>query len=162
MADRFEDLHAWRLSAELKELVFAFTGKPPVSRDFKYCDQIRESARSAARNIAEGFGHYYPSESLSFHRIALASLHETLNHLLDGRKREFLTEAELEQHRRLNLRAIKALRRLIEYLEGPGAERFNEPHGPREPQFLQNGYNGHTASSALPNVSASMMRLPPE
>ena len=132
MVARFEDFNAWKLSVELKEEVFTFTSKRPVSNDFDYCSQIRDSARSAPRNIAEGFGRYYPSESLPFYRIAIGSLHETLNHLIDGRQRAFLTEDELVRLRRLNLRAIKALKRWVEYLEGPGGERFNrKPTRPR-------------------------------
>src|SRR4051794_15412451 len=95
MVARFEDFNAWKLSEELKEEVFKFTSKRPVSNDFDYCNQIRDSARSAPRNIAEGFGRYYPSESVPFYRIALGSLSETLNHLIDGRKRDFLSEDEL-------------------------------------------------------------------
>ena len=55
-ARRFEDLVAWQLANRLKEEVFALTGSGHVTRDVKFCDQIRESARSAPRNIAEGFG----------------------------------------------------------------------------------------------------------
>jgi len=124
MAKRFEDLHAWKLTEELKEEVFGFTSRPPASRDFKYCDQIRDSARSAPRNIAEGFGRYYPSAALPFYYIALGSLNETFNHLIDGRKRKFLDEEEFVRLRRLTFRAIKALRRLVDYLEGAG-QRFN-------------------------------------
>jgi four helix bundle protein len=127
MVARFEDVDAWKLSELLKEEVFAFTGKPPASRDFGYSDQIRDSARSAPRSIAEGFGRYYPSESVPFQRIALGSLNETLNHLIDGHKRKYLSLEHYERLRRLDLRAIKALKRWVEYLEGPGGERFNRP-----------------------------------
>ena len=125
MVARFEDFEAWKLAEELKEKVFEFTSKPPASKDFDYCKQIRDSARSAPRNIAEGFGRYYPRENVPFQRIALGSLNETLNHLIDGRKRGYLNEEEYVTLRRLTLRAIKALKRWIEYLEGPGGERFN-------------------------------------
>ena len=124
MAKRFEDLDAWKLAEELKEAVFRFTSKPSASRDFKYCDQIRDSVRSAPRNIAEGFGRYYPSASLPFYYIALGSLNESFNHLIDGRNREYLSEEEFVRLRRLTFRAIKALRRLVAYLEGAG-QRFN-------------------------------------
>ncbi len=125
MPSRFEDFIAWQLAENLKEAVFKFTAKPPASKDFGYCDQIRDSARSAPRNIAEGFGRYYPSESIPFLRIALGSLNETLNHLIDGRQRKYLSESEYVALRRLTLRAIKALKRWIEYLEGPAGQRFN-------------------------------------
>lgn len=125
MVARFQDFHAWKLAEDLKEEVFAFTAKPPASNDFDYCRQIRDSVRSAPRNIAEGFGRYYPSESAPFIRIALGSLNETLNHLIDGNKRAFLNDDEFQKVRRLTLRAIKATKRWLEYLEGPAAKRFN-------------------------------------
>jgi hypothetical protein len=68
--DRFEDLIAWQLADQLQTEVFEFTSSPGVSRDFKYCDQIRDSIRSAKRNTAEGFGRYYPKEFARFLRIA--------------------------------------------------------------------------------------------
>jgi four helix bundle protein len=81
---RFEDLIAWQLAFQLQEEVFAFAASGPAARDVKYCDQIRESSRSATRNTAGGFGRYRPREFGHFLRIAGASLHETKNHLLDG------------------------------------------------------------------------------
>jgi len=130
VAKCFEDLDAWKLAERLKEEVFNFTSKPPACKDFNYCDQVRDSARSAMRNIAEGFGRYYPSASLPFYFIARGSLNETFNHLIDARKREFLTEEAFVELRRLNFRAIKALSRLINYLEGPGGQRFNRRPAP--------------------------------
>jgi hypothetical protein len=56
VARRFEDLIAWQVAHELQREVFAFIARSDVSRDFKFCDQIRESTRSTTRNIAEGFG----------------------------------------------------------------------------------------------------------
>jgi hypothetical protein len=64
VARRFEDLIVWQLAYKVQQGVFAFTSKPPASKDFKYCNQIRESSRSARKNISEGFGRYYPRSSL--------------------------------------------------------------------------------------------------
>jgi four helix bundle protein len=55
-----------------------------VARDFGFCDQIRESARSAPANIAEGFGKYDPPEFRRYLGIAVGSLKETQNHLRDA------------------------------------------------------------------------------
>ena len=85
MVSDFRDLVCWQLSYELKCEVFAFTETGPASRDFKYRDQIRDSARSAPRNIAEGFGRFRPKDAARFYEIARASLIETRNHLIDGR-----------------------------------------------------------------------------
>jgi hypothetical protein len=59
---RYQDLDCWKLSNELKRRIYDFTAKAPASLDFKYCEQIRDSARSAPRNIAEGFGRFRDGE----------------------------------------------------------------------------------------------------
>jgi four helix bundle protein len=113
---RFEDLIAWQRANELKEEIFAFTSTPPCSRDLEFCDQIRDSARSAPSNIAESFGRYYPKEMIRFLRYAAASLHETKNHLHDGKSRHYISDSTHTRLIRLNLRAIKATNRWIAYL----------------------------------------------
>jgi len=118
---RFEDLVVWRLAHELQQEVFAVTATLPAARDFKYCDQIRESTRSATRNTAEGFGRYYPKEFIRFLRIASGSLHETKSHLRDGLDRRYLTASKHEQLVRLLLRAFKANVRLQAYLRNAAA-----------------------------------------
>jgi hypothetical protein len=60
--ERFQDLAVWQLSRELERRVFAFTAILPASRDFDFCRQARRSSLSAARNIAEGFGRFWPAE----------------------------------------------------------------------------------------------------
>ena len=76
-ADRFEDLLTWRLMYELSLEVWKFTREPRVSRNFKYCDQIRDSSDSAHRNVAEGFGRYNPTEFVRFLDISRGSAEET-------------------------------------------------------------------------------------
>ena len=130
MARRFEDLVAWQLAHQLKERVFEFTAQPPVSRDARYCDQIRDSARSAARNTAEGFGRYYPKEFSRFLRIAAGSLNETKNHLHEALDRTYLTPEPHEQLVRLTLRALKANLRLQRYLQTARPPTPFAPHKP--------------------------------
>ena len=114
---RFEDLDVWQLAHALDEEVCAFTATGPASRDFSYRDQIRDSARSATSNIAEGFGRYYPKEFLRFLRIACGSLNETRNHLHEGRDRGYLEASRHQALVKLSMRAIKANERLQTYLE---------------------------------------------
>ena len=54
--ERYEDLEAWQIADELKREVYARTATGPASKDFKVRDQIRDSAASSTKNIAEGFG----------------------------------------------------------------------------------------------------------
>jgi len=129
---RFEDLIAWQLADQLQTEIFAFTSQPGVARDFKYCDQIRDSIRSAKRNTSEGFGRYYPKEFARFLRIAAGSLQETKNHLQDGLKQQYLSGEQHEHLKRLCLRAMKANVRMIAYLRHATApEPFSKSR--REP-----------------------------
>jgi four helix bundle protein len=114
---RVEDLHAWRLSREVKTGVYALIDKPAVRKDLKFCDQIRESARSAPRNIAEGFARYRPREFARFLSIAIGSLEETRNHLEDALELRYRDDEEYLRLRTLASRAIGAAVRLSKYLE---------------------------------------------
>jgi four helix bundle protein len=113
---RFEDLVTWQLAHELEQEVFAFTAGSRARADVKFCAQIRESARSAPRNTAEGFGRYYPKEFSRFLRIAAGSLHETKNHLQHAHDRGYLSQADHERLTQLAIRCIRANSRLLRYL----------------------------------------------
>ena len=118
---RYEDLHAWRLSVELRDAIFELTESGKSSRDFKFRDQIREASSSPARNIAEGFGRYRPKSFANFMRIARASLLETRNLLQEGQSRKYFAADQVTPLLRLQARAAKAAARLIQYLEScPG------------------------------------------
>jgi hypothetical protein len=53
---RFEDLDAWKLAVELRDLVYRLTDSGKVLRDTDFRSQIRDSASSPPRNISEGVG----------------------------------------------------------------------------------------------------------
>ena len=89
----FRDLVCWQLSYTLKCEVYAFTADGPASRDFKYRDQIRDSASSAPRCIAEGFGRFRPRDFARFLEYARASLMETRNSLIDGHDSGYIADA---------------------------------------------------------------------
>ena len=88
----FRDLVCWKLANELKCEIWHWSERDPVSRDFKYRDQIRDSSGSAPSNISEGFGRFSPAEFALFLKYARASLMETINHLLDARQRGYIAD----------------------------------------------------------------------
>src|ERR1700682_1840061 len=57
-AKRYHDLDAWKLANELKQLVYGLVDSTTARDDRKFCDQIKDSAASASRNLAEGFACY--------------------------------------------------------------------------------------------------------
>ena len=84
MAKHFRQLVAWQLAFELREQVLKLTKSGPASRDRRFSEQLNDSSRSVASNIAEGFGRYDPADFARFLSIARGSLDETENHLRDG------------------------------------------------------------------------------
>lgn len=114
---RFQDLVAWQLAMQLKELTDGFCDKPVIQRDFKFRNQLLDSAASAPRNIAEGFGRVYHPEFARFALIAKASEQEVLNHLIDAHKRRYITDTEFDQGDHAVRKALKVLNGLIRYLE---------------------------------------------
>jgi four helix bundle protein len=128
----FTDLDAWKLANELKVGVYGLIRSGPASRDFEFRDQIRNAAASAPRNIAEGFGRYFPREFSQFLRIANGSLMETSNHLTDGVDREYFSRAEAEALITLARRASAATTRLMRYLATA------RPPNPRTPEPPKN------------------------
>jgi len=122
-AQRYEDLIVWQLAHELQRDVFASIASGPVSRDFRFCNQIRDASSSGPRNIAEGFGRFNPGDFARFLEIAKGSLMETHNHARDGYERGYFTEEQRERLCRLAGRAIKAAIPLIRYLQSCAASR---------------------------------------
>lgn len=84
MAKTFREMVVWQLAFQILEQVNALLKSGPASKDFKYRDQLADSARSVPANIAEGFGRYGPAEIMRFVDFARASLDETESHLREG------------------------------------------------------------------------------
>ena len=114
---RLEDLDVWHLAVELRDEIHKLTETGAASRNFKFRDQIRDSSSSPARNIAEGFGRYKPKSFAYFLSVALGSLQETRTHLLDGRTKNYFTEADTNRLLRLQARTTRAAKSLRQYLD---------------------------------------------
>jgi four helix bundle protein len=116
-ARRYRDLVCWQLAHQLRLRVYAVTATSQASKDIKYCDQVRESIRSAERNIAEGFGRFRPGEFAKSLAIARGSLIETHNHLCDGADLEYLSDSDHVELCALADRATGAGTQLLLYLQ---------------------------------------------
>jgi four helix bundle protein len=138
-ARRFEDLIVWQLSVRIRDRVDVLVDSGPASRDFKFRDQIRDSAASAPRNISEGFLRFNPPEFAYFMSVAKSSLGETQNHLLHGKERKYFNEKDFRELWRLTCRALKAANRFHAYLRSQpprkdGHSGIPEPKEPKEPK----------------------------
>jgi four helix bundle protein len=79
--DRFEDLETWQLARELCMLVYPLTMVPPISKDFRFKDQVRGTCGSIMDNIAEGFGRGSKNEFINSLTIAKGEAEELKSQL---------------------------------------------------------------------------------
>lgn len=127
MAKTFREMVAWQLAFELSERVNQLLQSGPAVRDFKFRDQLADSARSAPRNIAEGFGRFNPTEIAQFIDYARASLDETENHLRDGVASSYFPAETVGPMILILVRCRKALASWHSYLrEVRNDPRFNQ------------------------------------
>ena len=129
VAKRYQDLVCWQLADELETLVFELTETGPACRDFKFRDQIRDSSSSATRNMAEGFGRFWPADHAHFLRIAKSSLMETHSSARTGLNRGYFSVENTDKMQRLCGRSGKAATASILYLESlvPPSQRRRKP-----------------------------------
>lgn len=119
----FSELDAWKLSVELKRGAYKLLQAGPVARDTAYCGQVVRAAASAPANIAEGFARFQHADFVRFLRIALGSLEELENHLLDGVDRGHFGPAAIEPLLVLKRRSAASVAGLIRYLRASKAGR---------------------------------------
>jgi len=111
------DFAAWQHAYALRRALLPHLRRILQAKDFDLYSNLRRAARSATRNIAEGFGRFKHKDFARFVRIAKASEVEILDHLLEAIDSGFLNESDLDTLERLTKRAIKAANGLIRYLE---------------------------------------------
>jgi four helix bundle protein len=135
IAKRYEELEAWQLADELKREVYALTETGAAAKDFKYRDQIRDSAASNRKNISEGFGRFRPAPFAQFMEFAVGSAMETKDALQDGVDRGYFTPTRVAPALKLAERSIKCSTKLIVYLKSckkkEGSKRGRQPSGSR-------------------------------
>ena len=113
----FREIVAWQRARELKLRVDELLKRPAFRSKYKFCDQLSDSARSAPRNIAEGFGRFGNKEFARFARIAKGSELEVLNHLIDAHDQGLITKEEFDGYEKSVQEALAAVVGLIRHLE---------------------------------------------
>jgi four helix bundle protein len=92
---RFEDLEIWKLARELYKFVFDITSREPFNRDFRFCDQMRDSSGSISDNIAEGFDRGGNKEFIQFLSVSKGSCGETRNQSYRAFDSKYISQEEL-------------------------------------------------------------------
>ena len=136
MASSHRDLQAWKLADAVRRSVIILVRKPKVRADFDFCSQAQRSARSACRNICEGFYRFGHPEFAHFVNIARASLGELLDTVDDARLEGYLTPGEADSLEDQVQHAIAASNSLFTFLNSTptpprGARRQRLPTNPR-------------------------------
>jgi four helix bundle protein len=128
---RFEELDCWKLATELKLGIYDVLERAHVKTDRGFCEDVRDAARSAPANIAEGFGRRTDPDFAHFLDIARGSLNECRNHLSDARDRNYINEDERSALDSLASRAVGAVAGLQRYLRGETRKRRRKPRDRR-------------------------------
>ena len=141
VADRFEDLLTWQRMHALEIAVHTIAQRLVIRSDFRFRTQITDAAGSAARNVAEGFGRYNPSEFAHFLDISRASALEVQSCLRTALQAHYITESEFTDLDKLADRGLQALARLQRYLRSPQAKRNADRFRHSKPPRRRNGPN---------------------
>lgn len=113
---KFEDLPIWQEARLLCKEIAAITKRPELSREFRFCSQIKAAAGSVMDNIAEGFERDSNLEFINHLSYSKGSAGEVRSQLYRAMDELFITE---EEHKNLNARYVKLsgdIANLIKYL----------------------------------------------
>ena len=108
---------SYRLAVRLRNAVVQLTSTGAVAKDFKFRDQIRDSAASVTRNLSEGFDRFEHPQFAYLANVAKGSLGETVENLQDGFQRGYFTKDDVDRLRKLAEEAKKKTVGLIHYLQ---------------------------------------------
>jgi four helix bundle protein len=113
---KFEELEVWQLARVLSQKVYPLTYQEPISKDFRFKDQIRGSCGSIMDNIAEGFERGSKLEFINSLTIAKGEAGELKSQLYRGLDNRYFTPSEFEEIYELANKLTKMLTSFINYL----------------------------------------------
>lgn len=127
-SESFENLICWQKAYELKKrLKNDLLPVLPPSENFELKSQIRRAARSSTANIAEGWGRFHYLDSNKFYYNSRGSLAELLDHIIEARDENYLSEQLFQELRNQILEAIKVLNGFIFYLKREYLKSIKKP-----------------------------------
>ncbi len=117
MADRFEDLDAWKVGRELANLIYAYGRETVLSKEYSFKDQIQRAAVSVMNNIAEGFERGSNKDFAKFLFIARGSVGEVRSMLYLALDQKYITEEQFKEAYNLCVRESQLCWGLIKHLQ---------------------------------------------
>ena len=94
---RFQDLKIWQLAIEIANELFDVAADLEQKKLYRFADQLRGAGMSMSNNIAEGSGSSSKKDFKQFLNMARRSTFENANILILLKKRDLITEKELEK-----------------------------------------------------------------
>ncbi len=124
MADNFEKLQCWQSCDELKKyLKENVLIHLPKEERYELYSQILRASRSATVNIAEGWGRYYYKENVKFLLNARGSVSELLDHSIEAKAYDYISDSILMEIRIKIDKCIKLINGYIRYLRKQNYEK---------------------------------------
>ena len=117
MADRFEDLDAWKVARELANLIYMLGRESGFSKDYSFKDQIQRAAVSVMNNVAEGFERGSNKDFAKFLFIARGSVGEVRSMLYLALDQGYITEEQFKEAYNLCVRGSQLCWGLIKNLQ---------------------------------------------
>jgi len=118
-----EEIIAYQLSVELRDQIVVLVESGRLAADFKFRDQMRDAARSAPRNLSEGFYRYNHGEFAYHASVAKASLGELKTHLEDARTGKYITDDVFTRLFALAKETMATTSGLLKYLRSSKAPK---------------------------------------
>jgi len=97
MTSDFKQLKVWQKAMSFAELIYAYSGKFPVSERFGLTSQIRRAAVSITANIAEGCGKSTRTDFCRYLHIAYGSVKEVENFIILASRLGYLKSIQVEE-----------------------------------------------------------------
>ena len=94
---RFQDLKIWQLAIEIANELFDVADDLDQKKLYRFADQLRGAGMSMSNNIAEGSGSSSKKDFKQFLNFARRSTFENANILILLKRRNLITEKELEK-----------------------------------------------------------------
>jgi len=94
---RFQDLKIWQLAIEIANDLLDVADDLEQKKLYRFADQLRGAGMSMSNNIAEGSGSSSKKEFKQFLNIARRSTFENANILILLKKRDLISERDLEK-----------------------------------------------------------------
>jgi four helix bundle protein len=105
----FEKLDIWQISMSLSIDIKKLTKTFPKEEIFQLTSQVNRSSASIPSNIAESTGRLGGKDKARFIEIAYSSALETINHLIQANKMNYISNDELNIFRERILEIINKL-----------------------------------------------------